>query len=153
MPRPINRVPAKANGLCERGLRPQACFEVNRRLRRLLDRDGARIQAEFPRRGEMERCTRRSDDGASRASGCLPAAPPAPEGENRAEARTHLETFLELLGKEKGWVEKKAGERIGVKPPVLGTMSGNARPLFWGCFGENSRCSELLPQIWIGVIK
>ena len=31
--------------------------------------------------------------GASRASGCPPAAPPAPEGENRAEARTHFKAF------------------------------------------------------------
>ena len=93
-------------------------------------RGGARIQAEFHRRGEMERCTRRSDDGASRASGCLPAAPLPPEGENRAEARAHFEAFLELLGVEKGWVENQAGERAGVMPPARGTMSGSARPCF-----------------------
>ena len=30
---------------------------------------------------EAERCSRRSDDGASRASGCPPAAPPTLKGE------------------------------------------------------------------------
>ena len=42
----------------------------------------------------MERCTRRSDDGASRASGFPPAALPAPKGENRAEAQTHFDHFM-----------------------------------------------------------
>ena len=42
---------------------------------------------------EMERCTRRSDDGVSRATGCPPATPPAPEGKNRVEARTHFRQF------------------------------------------------------------
>ena len=97
-----------------------------------MGRGGARLQAEFPRRGEMERCTRRSDDGASRASGCPPAAPPAPEGENRAEARTRSTAFSELFGAKKCWVENQAGERTGVKPPAQGALSGSARPCFEG---------------------
>ena len=46
-----------------------------------------------------------------------------------------LQAISELFEDGSSWVEKKAGERTGVKSPVLGTMSGSARPLFWGISG------------------
>ena len=101
-------------------------------------------KGEWPLWGEEEHGYRRNFPDEGKWSG-VPVAPttgqaehlavcllhpPAPEGENRAEARTHLEAFLELLGEEKGWVENQAGERAGVMPPAQGTMSGSARPFF-----------------------
>ena len=59
------------------------------------------------------------------------------------QGKTACSGISELFEDGWSWVENKAGERTGVKPPAMGTMSGSARPRF----GDVSEDNPASPNI------